>query len=118
MQCMLTPESPSTRPSRLPALGQLAIALLLFGSFVSGVLIWWGKTVQAHEMVTPGWLRPAFVLHGALNPLLCMLFGYLLCHHIRVGWQLRANLLTGFLMEGVFVGLILTGVGMYYLGEE
>jgi hypothetical protein len=53
-----------------------------------------------------------------LNPILCILLGWLLCHHIRRGWQMRANLISGFAMELTFAGLILTGTGLYYVGAE
>ena len=76
-----------------------------------------GAVIVPEEMITPGWLRGTVILHGCLNPVQCILFGVLLCHHIRVGWQMRANLLAGFLLEGVFAGLILTGVAMYYAPE-
>jgi hypothetical protein len=108
-----TPD-PSTRPTRIPLIGQILILLLLAASFVSGVLMWWGKQVQADEMVTPVWLHGTVVVHGALNPFLCILFGYLLCHHVRVGWQLRANLISGLFMEVAFMGMILSGIGLYY----
>jgi hypothetical protein len=110
--------NPADRPTRLPVWGQGLIALLLLASFVSGLAIWWGKTMQAEEMVTPSWLRGMVILHGCLNPVQCVLFGILLCHHIRVGWQLRVNLFAGFLLEGIFAGLILTGVAMYYAPES
>ncbi len=35
----------------------------------------------------------------------------------RLGWQLRANLLTGFSMEVIFAGQILSGAGLYYAGS-
>jgi hypothetical protein len=115
---MLPPIDPATRPSRIPLLGQLAVILLLGTSFGSGVLLWWGQTIQARDLATPPWLHGCLVLHGSLNPLLCILFGVLLWHHIRVGWTLRANLLSGFLMEAVFAGLIASGVGLYYIGND
>lgn len=115
---MLSPIDPATRPSRIPLAGQFAVLLLLGTSFVSGALVWWGQTVQARDLVTPPWLHGCLVLHGGLNPLLCILFGVLLCHHIRVGWAMRANLWSGFLMEAVFAGLIASGVGLYYIGDD
>lgn len=115
---MVEPLDPSTRPTRIPGLGQILILLVLGLSFVSGALVWWGQTVQAQELVTPAWLRPTLLLHGSLNPVLCILFGWLLCHHIRRGWQMRANLISGFAMEAVFAGLILTGPALYYVGTE
>ena len=115
---MLSPLDPATRPSRIPLLGQLAVILLLGTSFVSGALVWWAQRIQARDLATPPWLHGCLVLHGSLNPLLCILFGVLLCHHIRVGWTMRANLWSGFLMEAVFAGLIASGVGLYYIGDD
>jgi hypothetical protein len=109
---------PVTRPTRIVLLGQLAIAALLLASFVSGVLIWRGKHLQVEQLQAPAWLHSVIVLHGCLNPLLAILFGYLLCHHIRLGWQMRANLLSGFFMEAAFIALILSGAGLYYAGSE
>jgi len=109
---------PRTRPSRIPAWGIGAIFLLLGINFVSGIAVWYGQTIQAEQLQTPGWLRPALVLHGCMFPVQCILFGILLAHHIRLGWQLRANLLSGFATEFIFAGLVLTGVGLYYVGAE
>ena len=94
----------------------VAVVVLLSLSFISGLLVWQGQRVQEQTMATPAWLHASVVLHGILNPFLCVLFGYLSCQHIRVGWQLRANLLTGFAMEIIFGGLILSGIGLYYAG--
>ena len=107
---------PATRPSRLPLFTHVAVVLLLSISFISGLLVWQGQRIQAQTMETPVWLHASVVLHGSLNPFLCVLFGYLCCQHIRFGWQLRANLLTGFTMEIIFGGLILSGIGLYYAG--
>lgn len=109
---------PRTRPSRIATLGMVAIILLLAVNFLSGIAIWWGQTIQTEQMQTPVWLRPTLVLHGCMFPVQCILFGILLAHHIRVGWQLRANLLSGFVTEFIFAGLILTGAGLYYVGAE
>ena len=110
--------NPSARPNRLPLVGWLLIVLLLAVSFFSGVSVWAGQVIQAEDMFAPAWLHPALVLHGCLFPVQCIIFGILLAHHIRVGWQLRANLISGFAMELVFAGLILSGVGLYYVGAE
>ena len=108
----------ATRPTHLSAAAQAVVTFLLAASLVSGVLVWRGKHVQLTEGFTPDWLPWAVIVHGSLNPFLCTLFGYLLCQHIRVGWQMRANVISGFIIEAVFAGLILTGVGLYYAGSE
>jgi len=109
---------PATRPSRLPLFTHVAVVLLLSLSFISGLAVWQGQRVREQTMDVPVWLHGAVVLHGVLNPFLCGLFGYLCCQHIRLGWQLRANLLTGIAMEIIFGGLIFTGAGLYYTGAE
>ena len=111
------PVDPAARPSRLAPLTHLAVLLLLSLSFLSGLALWRGQAVQSQTSQTPAWLPALLMLHGCLNPFLCALFGYLCCQHIRLGWQLKANLATGFSLEIVFAGLILSGAGLYYLGS-
>ena len=110
------PLDPVTRPSRLSPFTHIAVVSLLSLSVISGLLVWQGQRIQARTLETPLWLHVSLVLHGSLNPFLCVLFGYLCCQHIRLGWQLRANLVTGFAMEIIFGGLILSGLGLYYAG--
>jgi hypothetical protein len=110
--------NPADRPSRLSLLTHLMVVLLTAAAFLTGVVTWRGQWVQAQTLQTPEWLRLARVTHGGLNPFLCGLFGYLVCQHIRLGWRLKANLVTGLAMEGVFAALILTGTGLYYVGAE
>ena len=111
------PLDPATRPSRLSPLTHIAVVTLLSLSFLSGVVVWAGQSAQARTMETPAWLPGLLAFHGWLNPFQCALLGYLCCQHIRIGWQLKANLLTGFSMEFVFAGLILSGTGLYYAGS-
>jgi len=114
---LLTPGA-AERPNRLTPAVHAITLLLLTASFISGVLIWRGVHLQETRAETPTWLRACVVLHGALNPFLCALFGYFLCEHIRIGWRLRANRVSGFFMEVCFAALILTGIGLYYSGGE
>jgi len=111
------PLEAATRPSRLPALTHITVVLLLSLSFISGLGVWRGEILQARSLETPAWLHGSLILHGCLNPLLCVLFGYLCCGHIRMGWQLKANRITGVSMEILFAALILSGAGLYYAGS-
>ncbi len=115
-------ETTLRRPGRLPGwvlwIGMTMLAL----SFVSGVAIWWGQFVNARfdstdgsvPFATGGWVR----LHGALNPFLCGLLGYLTHQHIRVGWRMRANLVSGGAMVVSFAGLAVSGAFLVYGGGE
>lgn len=112
--------TPADRPSRLSLVIHTLVVALLLLSFVSGVMLWFGPLLgqPAEELLPPKPARVWVVIHGLLYPFLCVLFGYLLCQHIRYGWELKANRVTGALMEGVFAALILTAVGLYYGPES
>jgi hypothetical protein len=107
----------SSRPSRLGALAHFVVVGALLLSFMSGVLVWYGQTIAEAALAPPSWWHACRVLHGALNPLLCAVFGYLVCQHIRYGWALRANWLSGFVMEAVFLVLIVSALIVYYADE-
>jgi hypothetical protein len=107
----------SSRPSRLGALAHFIVVAALGVSFVSGVLVWYGQTVAGAALAPPVWLHRLRVLHGFLNPLLCAIFGYLVSQHIRYGWALRANWVSGLVMEGVFLVLIVSALVVYYADE-
>ncbi len=108
------------RPTRLPRWVLLLGLSLLFLSFISGAILWWGQTVNRRfdGVVNTNTFdtQPWVLLHGALNPFLCGFLGYLSCQHIRIGWQMRANRPTGLLMFLVFGGLVFSGMGLAYVG--
>lgn len=107
----------NSRPSRLGALAHSVVVGALLLSFISGILIWYGQTVSERSFTAPPWMHGCRVLHGILNPLLCGVFGYLVCQHIRYGWALRANWVSGFAMEGVFLLLLVSALPVYYADE-
>jgi hypothetical protein len=107
----------SSRPSRLSIAAHVVVVGGLALSFLSGVAIWYGQTLSAETFAPPTWLHAARVLHGVLNPVLCGVFGYLVAQHIRYGWALRANWVTGLAMEVVFGVLIVSSLAIYYADE-
>ena len=117
---MENPINVATRPTRLSFATHIIVLALLGLSFVSGATIWYGQ--NANSLADPRSARFDVQywrsLHGALNPFLCVLFGFLAAHHVRVGWQIKANRWSGLLMELVFAILILTGMGIYYSPEH
>ncbi len=112
--------NPTPRPSRLSLLVHLAVVGLLLLSFISGALIWYGQNANRLADLDSARFNVQIwrTLHGILNPFLCVVFGYLLCQHIRLGWEMKANRLSGLFMEAIFALLILTGVGIYYAPEN
>ena len=107
----------SSRPSRLSLVAHVVVVASLALSFVSGIAMWYGQNVTETTLAPPAWLHAARVTHGCLNPLLCAVFGYLCCQHIRYGWALRANWVSGLLMEVVFALLIASALVVYYADE-
>lgn len=100
-----------SRPSKLPVWLRVTILLLIAATFSSGIALW--QQTLSEELPGFPWRR----IHGILFAFNCVLFGYLLCEHIRYGWQTRANLISGAIFECLFIILILTGLAFYYGGE-
>lgn len=110
------------RPARLPRWVLILGTLMLVLSFVSGLVIWIGQSANAEfdgvETAEYFQMRIWVKLHGALNPFLCGLLGYLTHQHMRVGWHLRVNRGSGSTMFMVFGGLVVSGTALYYVGGE
>jgi hypothetical protein len=107
----------SSRPSRLSVAAHIIVVGSLAISFFSGVALWCGQNAAAETLAPAAWLHSARVVHGALNPVLCGVFGYLVSQHIRYGWALRANWVTGLIMEAAFAALIVSALALYYADE-
>jgi hypothetical protein len=107
----------SSRPSRLSLAAHIVIVAALTVSFISGIALWYGQNLANTTLAHPGWMHAARVTHGCLNPVLCAVFGYLCCQHIRYGWALRANWVSGLIMEVVFAALIASALAIYYADE-
>src|SRR5687767_4348655 len=110
--------SAADRPSRLPLWAHIATVVLVALAFLTGVVLLYYDVTIEDELARPAWLHNFRVVHGCLYPFQCVFFGYLLCQHIRYGWGLKINRVSGFAMEGCFAGLILTGLGLHYIGSD
>jgi hypothetical protein len=102
------------RPTRLGAVFLSIIAFGLAVSFVSGVLLWIAQIQREQSLEPPSWQHLCRTTHGLLNPLLCLLFGYLWRSHIPGGWRMKANRKTGALILADVAVLIISGQGLYY----
>ena len=61
---------------------------------------------------------PVAALHTAISFLALGIVGSLFSIHVRVGWRHGGNRLTGFLLVGSFLGLMLSSLGIFYFGDE
>lgn len=111
------------RAAKMSVVTHVLVVGLLGLAWLSGVAVWWGQTaglVMDPELLTempPPWVHPVLVFHGCLFPFLCGIFGYLVASHFHSGWKLKANRVSGLLMDSVFLIQIFSGVGLYYAGE-
>lgn len=69
---------------------------------------------DAHADSEPLWLR----LHGAAAMAGLVVFGSLFPGHIVRAWRSRTNHISGLFMFGLVTLLVLTGYGLYYVGDE
>lgn len=108
------------RHAKLPVWVLVVGLTLLALSFLSGLMVWRGQV--AADLAADGdavlggfpWRR----LHGALNPFVWGLLGYLTHQHFRIGWRNRACVVGGSLMLVVIAGMALTGTYLVYGGNE
>ncbi len=56
--------------------------------------------------------------HGCISLLLVWLLGLIFIVHIKRGWQKRQNRTTGLIISLMSLMLMLSGLGLYYLGSE
>jgi hypothetical protein len=58
------------------------------------------------------------MVHGGAAMATLMLLGALVPLHVRHGWRMRRNRITGTLMAACNAALILTAFGLYYFGSD
>jgi drug/metabolite transporter (DMT)-like permease len=74
-----------------------------------------------HDMIDdePGdAARILLILHGVSSYAILVVVGSLLPRHVRSGWVRRRNMVTGLTVTAVMAVLAVTGLGLYYGGED
>lgn len=74
-----------------------------------------------HDMIDDGpgdATQVLLILHGISSYALLVVIGSLLPRHVRSGWVHRRNLVTGLTVTVVMAILAMTGLGLYYGGED
>ena len=62
--------------------------------------------------------HPALVLHGVAAAVMLWLFGLLWLAHVRRAWHARRNRRSGGTMATLLALLALSGLGLYYVGND
>ena len=108
----------ANRPTQLGRGFLWLLGLSLFLSFITGLGLWYIHELREELAETPWWTWWCQSLHGALNPLIAALFGYLCFSHVPGGWRMGANRKSGAFLVFLVAGLILTGIGLYYAAHR
>ena len=91
---------------------------LLFGTGAAGLAVDRLKEIgpgAATWQAATAWL---LMLHGGAAMLFLLLLGALVVLHVRVGWRLGNNRVSGRIMLGSNGMLVMTAFGLYYAGSE
>lgn len=103
------------RPSQLSVYTIALLCALVVASFATGIFLWWANSrAETTQDELRTWMSRARMLHGAINPILAVLYGWILSAHASYGIRIRANLKSGLSLLSLFGALILTGAGIYY----
>lgn len=97
------------------------IAVLVW---LTGVLLTPFSLEMRFEYTLPTWplnetiKHHATTIHAVLAFVLLWLFGTIWTIHIRAGWRKKKNLVSGVLLISACLLMTLTGLGIYYIGNE
>jgi hypothetical protein len=108
----------ANRPTQLNNFLIITLVSLLALSFITGIGLWYvHEQREAASGTIPPWTNACRMLHGIVNPAICVVFGFLWFNHIRGGWKMRVNRKSGGTLTASVILLIASGVGLYY-GDE
>lgn len=92
--------------------------LYLICLFVSITGVLWFFSHDLMQADPNDFQRWMLTLHGAASFLATLIFGSMLTNHVRIGWVLKRNLVTGMCVFAIFCVLIITAFLLYYGSED
>ncbi len=108
--------TPTIFTIRLPSAQRWAVYLVLAAVSVTG-LAW----TVLHDLLQWGWMlseRRLLIAHGVASALALVVVGGLVPLHIRLGLKTDRNTVSGLSTLGLMAALGLTGLMLYYGGED
>lgn len=110
------------RPTRLPRWQEWAVYVTFGALSVTGV-VWlalnWGVRIEGEfgPEHHPGehW---ALVFHGIAAYAFLIIGGAMIPIHVKLGWSMRRNYKTGLWLGVGCILAAVTGLGLYYIGED
>lgn len=103
------------RPGQIDRAPIIALAIALGANYLSGVAhaIWAWSAAEDNP--------PPYALlqiHGISAVALQVLLGVLIAAHILPAWRARRHMASGLTLALPFAALVLSGLGLYYAGNE
>lgn len=110
------------RPGRLPRWQEWTV-YVSFGSLIATGIAW---LLLEHFVRIAGEFGPephpaehwALVVHGIVAYAFLVVIGTMIPVHVVAGWNSRRNLKSGVTFAGVLLVLVLSALGLYYVGDE
>ncbi|MBV1776946.1 hypothetical protein KSF73_14605 [Burkholderiaceae bacterium DAT-1] len=94
------------------------IYLLLSVLFITGAVWLALKFGRSPDDLPGSWPARVMQIHGAATMGLLFLSGTMLFQHMLTAWALKKNRKTGVILASVLLLLVISGWGLYYLGDE
>lgn len=93
------------------------LAVMLTG--LPWIIVHYGRAFMRLDRHAAGAVEAwAMKLHGAAVMAALVAFGSVLPHHVRLAWRARRHRRSGGGLVVAVLTLVLTGYGLYYLGDE
>lgn len=101
---------------KLPSLQKNLTYITVIGVAISG--LWWS---YLHDLVMStnfDLMHNLLVIHGVFAAFTLMVLGALIPQHMRLAWKTKRNLKTGLSITIVLIIISVSGLGLYYAGED
>jgi hypothetical protein len=101
-----------------PLLWAILSALLVTGLLLAPSALEMRLEWEVPWRLGPGLRLPVAAVHALLAFVALSVLGALAALHVRAGFRRRRNVVSGLALLLSFAALVLSAVGIYYLGEE
>jgi len=110
------------RPSRLPRWQEWAVYIGLGSLIVTGIawlaLDQWVRVYGDFGPEHHPAEHWALIVHGIAAYVFLIVGGAMIPVHVKLGWNLRRNLVSGLAVASICIVLALTALALYYVGDE
>tara|TARA_Y100001978_G_C23500971_1_gene341003 strand:- start:30 stop:473 length:444 start_codon:yes stop_codon:yes gene_type:complete len=109
-------------PIRLSKIHEWLIYALSTIVFISGVtwlyFFYFVRIEGEFGLLNHPFQNTSLVIHGTSSIFLMIALGSVLPVHVMKAWKVKRNRLSGGIFLSLFITLVLSGIGLYYLGTK